>query len=94
MELDSPVRWPDFVAREFSAACGFVAHPTGEPFESFETLTAGPVVAAIGPEGGFTDGELQLAEKAGAKLVSLGPRILRIETAALALAAFLTCRRQ
>ncbi len=37
----------------------------------------------IGPEGGFSAGEAALAERAGAALVTLGPRILRAETAAI-----------
>ncbi|MFM8702464.1 MAG: 16S rRNA (uracil(1498)-N(3))-methyltransferase, partial [Planctomycetia bacterium] len=37
--------------------------------------------------GGFTDDELAAAEQAGAIRVSLGPHILRVETAAIALAA-------
>jgi 16S rRNA (uracil1498-N3)-methyltransferase len=37
----------------------------------------------IGPEGGFSPGEAALAEQAGARLVTLGPRILRAETAAI-----------
>lgn len=41
----------------------------------------------IGPEGGFTAQEAASAEKAGARLVTLGPRILRAETAALAAVA-------
>jgi 16S rRNA (uracil1498-N3)-methyltransferase len=48
------------------------------------------LVGAIGPEGGFSDEEIELAIAAGAKLVSLGPRVLRIETAALVLAALLS----
>jgi len=48
-----------------------------------------PVVAFVGPEGGFTSQELALAALAGCIAVSLGPRILRVETAAVALAAFL-----
>jgi 16S rRNA (uracil1498-N3)-methyltransferase len=43
---------------------------------------------AIGPEGGFTGDELVIARAAGWQLVSLGPRILRVETAAIALAAW------
>lgn len=38
----------------------------------------------IGSEGGFSAEETKLAEEQGAKLVNLGPRILRAETAALA----------
>ncbi len=41
---------------------------------------------AVGPEGGFTDAEVAQAQAAGWLLVDLGPRILRIETAALVLA--------
>jgi 16S rRNA (uracil1498-N3)-methyltransferase len=91
MELDSPVRWDEFVAREFAESRGWVAHPNGEAIKSAARPEAGPLVAAVGPEGGFTDSELDLAVQAGAKLVSLGPRILRIETAAVALAAVVTC---
>jgi 16S rRNA (uracil1498-N3)-methyltransferase len=38
----------------------------------------------IGPEGGFTDEETTAAEQAGITLVTLGPRVLRAETAAVA----------
>jgi 16S rRNA (uracil1498-N3)-methyltransferase len=91
MELDTPLHWSQFVAREVSRSRSWVAHPEGEPLEAIRDRTSGPIVAAVGPEGGFTDAELELALQAGAKLVSLGPRILRIETAAIALAALLTC---
>jgi len=38
----------------------------------------------IGPEGGFTSEETALAQQAQAQLITLGPRILRAETAGLA----------
>jgi 16S rRNA (uracil1498-N3)-methyltransferase len=41
----------------------------------------------VGPEGGFTAEEVALAEGAGARLVSLGPRTLRAESAGLAAVA-------
>jgi len=45
----------------------------------------------IGPEGGFDQGEEQLAKLSGFRPISLGPRILRTETAGLAaLAAIMT----
>jgi 16S rRNA (uracil1498-N3)-methyltransferase len=47
------------------------------------------VVLAVGPEGGFTKEEVSLAQVAGWRGVGLGPRILRVETAAIALAALL-----
>lgn len=45
------------------------------------------VVLLVGPEGGFTSEEVELAISRGAVSVSLGPRILRTETAAVAAAA-------
>ena len=41
----------------------------------------GPVVLVIGPEGGLAQTEVDLARQKGAITVSLGPRILRTETA-------------
>lgn len=48
---------------------------------------------AIGPEGSFTDAELAAARTAGASFVSLGPAILRTETAAAALLAAIASAR-
>ena len=45
---------------------------------------AGPVVLAVGPEGGFSDNECVALQQHGFVGVKLGPRILRTETAALA----------
>jgi 16S rRNA (uracil1498-N3)-methyltransferase len=64
-----------------------VADPRGEALSDVRAAS-GDLVAAVGPEGGFTDAELSAFDKAGWDRVSLGPRILRIETAAMALAAW------
>ncbi|MFN9918720.1 MAG: RsmE family RNA methyltransferase [Acidobacteriota bacterium] len=53
------------------------------------TLPTTPVSLLIGPEGGFTDEERSLALAANWAPLSLGPRILRAETAALAALALL-----
>ncbi len=45
---------------------------------------AGEVLLAIGPEGGWTPGELALFTGSGWHSASLGPRILRVETATIA----------
>jgi len=47
------------------------------------------IVVAIGPEGGFSDKEYEHAELAEFRPVSFGPRILRTETAAVAVVAAL-----
>jgi 16S rRNA (uracil1498-N3)-methyltransferase len=61
----------------------------GEPAAS--AFKSGPAVILIGPEGGFTDEERRVIRAApNAVPISLGPRILRAETAALAaLAAYM-----
>jgi 16S rRNA (uracil1498-N3)-methyltransferase len=46
--------------------------------------TVTSVAALIGPEGGWSDGELELLGARGAKMITLGPRVLRTETAAIA----------
>lgn len=50
------------------------------------------VCLLIGPEGGFSDSEYEDAEVAGFNAVSLGPRILRTETAAIAAIAVMQSR--
>lgn len=45
------------------------------------------VVVLVGPEGGFTLQELALAKAAGFSTITLGPRILRADTAAIAAVA-------
>ena len=47
------------------------------------------VIAMLGPEGGFSEPEIAVARKAGFLPVSLGPRILRAETAAVAACSLL-----
>ena len=53
-----------------------------------QALTAAPetptsILILIGPESGLTDSEIKAARKANVQTVSLGPRILRTETAAM-----------
>ncbi len=50
---------------------------------------AGKLAIVVGPEGGIDQAELDLLEKAGAKLVSLGANVLRTSTAGPALIAAL-----
>jgi 16S rRNA (uracil1498-N3)-methyltransferase len=72
----------------------FVFHPGGAPLPE----VGGPggavagVVAVVGPEGGLTEAEVEACEAAGAHRTSLGPRVLRAETAALAATALLQAR--
>ncbi len=69
-----------------------VAHQGGVPVGELELRRNVAIVVAIGPEGGFTDNEMAAASAAGWRKVSLGARILRVETAAIALAAAFASR--
>jgi len=52
--------------------------------DALQTKTSGRITVAIGPEGGFSAEEVALAKQSGFVSVSLGKRVLRVETAALA----------
>lgn len=54
-----------------------------------EAVTTGSVGIFIGPEGGYEKEEVELVEKAGGKVVSLGNRILRTETAGMTVLSIL-----
>ena len=71
-----------------------VAHPSPTPHEPRTTNHESRITSheprpllAIGPEGGWTDNEVELLEAHGFRRFSLGPRILRTDTAAIALIA-------
>ncbi len=84
MEVRPLHDWAAFCQGQSLPARRCLAHPGAAPGFA---RAASAVVVAVGPEGGFTDDEVVLALTAGWEAVSLGPRILRVETAALALTA-------
>lgn len=47
------------------------------------------IAVFVGPEGGFSENEVELAKKSGAEIVGLGRRILRTETAPIAAVAII-----
>jgi 16S rRNA (uracil1498-N3)-methyltransferase len=62
-----------------------VLDPAGPPFVGPSALALRqPLVLAVGPEGGLERDELEQLTAAGFRPVSLGPTILRFETAAIA----------
>jgi 16S rRNA (uracil1498-N3)-methyltransferase len=69
--------------RDASRTLYFADEAGGEPAAG--AFTPAPAAILTGPEGGFTDAERELIRSApNAVAISLGPRILRAETAALA----------
>lgn len=91
LEFTDPVAWSDYLPTPAGLACSLFAHP-GPPSDLATLVPAARTASirlAIGPEGGFHPSEVEQALAAGWRSVALGPRILRTETAALALVAAL-----
>ncbi len=57
-----------------------------------ESASHAKIVAVFGPEGGWDDSELDFARDSRARVVTLGGRILRAETAAISISAILQHR--
>lgn len=96
--VDGPVKWNELLAafKEYDLVClcyekedgralREVLKPMVAELDAEQTYN---IAVVVGPEGGFSEEEVQEAEAAGAKSVGLGRRILRTETAAM---AALTC---
>ncbi len=73
-----------------------LAHPEGDQTiaHAAKGLSAKRAVLAIGPEGGWVDFEVERFKEQGFAPFSLGPRILRVDTAVPALLAQLSLLRQ
>lgn len=65
-----------------------LAHPTENDIlkDLASKAMSQKALLLVGPEGGFAEEEVTLAQETGCKLLSLGPRRLRVETAGLAAA--------
>jgi 16S rRNA (uracil1498-N3)-methyltransferase len=102
MQIAEPVEWRSFVAASplgGARSWRLLADPAPGTealaqvlVELTESLRDQPgsrplVCVAVGPEGGFTADELELAREHAWRPIGLGPRTLRIETAAIAVAA-------
>ncbi|PAY21203.1 16S rRNA methyltransferase [Rhodopirellula sp. SM50] len=90
MTIDAPIPMEAFLA-ESRDGTGWIAHPDGRPIHTATSGidTAAGIRALIGPEGGFTDEEVQAAVDSGYEPIGLGARIYRVETAACVVAAHL-----
>jgi 16S rRNA (uracil1498-N3)-methyltransferase len=88
MRVQPYAEWESYYHRGDLPPARVLAHvgEVGQPIPSGEAMAL-----AVGPEGGFTEAEVHSAREAGWRVVGLGPRVLRVETAALALAAIAAC---
>ncbi|MGZ5428633.1 MAG: RsmE family RNA methyltransferase [Thermoanaerobaculia bacterium] len=83
--VKGPERLEDSLRRRRGEGALFVADPRGVPITSFvASASPGAMTLAIGPEGGFASAEIFLFKENLSLFLSLGPRILRLETAVVA----------
>ncbi|MBB3764421.1 16S rRNA (uracil(1498)-N(3))-methyltransferase [Sphingomicrobium lutaoense] len=87
--LDPPMKLEAMLKAHDGHPLYFADETGGAP--AIDSFAPAPATLLVGPEGGFTPEEAEAIRRApGATAISLGPRILRAETAALAaLAAFM-----
>ena len=90
MTIQPTVSFNDWIQTE-TTGTRLIAHPDQSLLSITDVMTdsidAGLTHLTIGPEGGFSDSEIARATQAGWVSFAIGNRILRIETAAIALAS-------
>jgi 16S rRNA (uracil1498-N3)-methyltransferase len=85
MEIAEFTPWPTFAESLPNSTIGWLLHPINEANGQVESAR----MAAIGPEGGWTEAEIELGRERGWMVGGLSGYILRIETAAAAAATLL-----
>jgi 16S rRNA (uracil1498-N3)-methyltransferase len=88
MEIGMPQSIGELVGARHPGSWIVVADPGAPPLAAGAASARGlAVIALVGPEGGFTPEEFAALDAAGIERVGLGPHVLRVETAAIAVAA-------
>lgn len=86
-EVSEPVEFKDLMRNHTGTGIVFWEKAADELRKVLGSIKTETITLLTGPEGGFTEDEVRQAEKAGFIRASLGPRILRAETAAMTSAA-------
>jgi 16S rRNA (uracil1498-N3)-methyltransferase len=100
MEIAPPRSLDEFLSAAGESCLRLIAHPSGMSCPQVLDASMPPraepqsIALVIGPEGGFTGAEIDQAKSHDWHVVDLGPRILRVETAALALTSAIAHRVQ
>ena len=93
MEIAEPVAFSEFVTSSSSAedvSKIFFSERDGSDFSAI--VAKGKMIAVFGPKGGWDDSELEAAKVTGFAILTFGGRIMRAETAAIAMTAILQHR--
>ena len=78
----------DEMDKMFPESSRFLCHPGGVPaVEALRSRREGRVLIAIGPEGGWTEFELNMLESHGFVRIGMGKRLLRSDTACVSMLA-------
>ena len=90
MIVSEPVEFGELVSKKASDNYLLFSERQGESFDT--VIPSKKITAVFGPKGGWDDHELEAAHGKGIKVVTLGGRVLRAETAAIAISAILQHR--
>ena len=96
-EVSAPMSYDEAINEASACDAILVPYELAEGMDETRQILSGlknsgtrSVAVFIGPEGGFDDGEIGRAREAGAHIITLGNRILRTETAPIAILSWLT----
>lgn len=87
MKIENPAKFEDFIESKNEATKILFAERGGASFS--EIAPSGKLVAVVGAEGGWETSEIETAQARGFQIITFGGRILRAETAAIAIAGIL-----
>ena len=87
--VEFPLSWKQALARFAQEKTLLCYEGGGQPIGKLVTPSDTAVSLVVGPEGGFDVAEVEAVLQAGGNIATLGPRILRCETAPLAAIAVL-----
>lgn len=90
MEISEPISFASLLESGDAEKLVVFSERGGGKVDGFGV--GGNITALVGPEGGWSDAELESAKDAEAPIVTLGGRILRAETAAVSVATILQHR--
>ncbi len=88
-QINNPVKFEDFVKTELNGFSKYIATCTGNERTNLSGEESKNVVVLIGPEGDFSNEEIQIATKTGFKPLMLGNSRLRTETAGVFVSALM-----